>query len=202
MSDYIPPSDKDFLEWHDNATAHAKDVGACISAADLAQLEADNADLHSAFSDAALKDTEHKQAVAHKTVVRSRSEGNARPIMRRVKAHAEFTPALSALLRLQGPAYTINLATLKPKLVGLDHTDGEIEITSPKGKTDGIHLYCQREGDTGWVLLGFISAFPYFDRRPLLQPGKPELRRYTAVYVVKNQEVGQFSDEVVINCAP
>jgi hypothetical protein len=52
------------------------------------------------------------------------------------------------------------------------------------------------------VLLSFANISPYTDRRPLLEPGKPELRRYCAVYVQKYQEVGQFSDEVVVNCAP
>jgi hypothetical protein len=42
----------------------------------------------------------------------------------------------------------------------------------------------------------------YVDNRPLLAAGKPELRRYTVVYVVKDQEVGNFSDELVVSCAP
>lgn len=30
--------------------------------------------------------------------------------------------------------------------------------------------------------------------------GKPELRHYKAVYVLNDQEVGNFSDEVIVNC--
>jgi len=40
------------------------------------------------------------------------------------------------------------------------------------------------------------------DNRPLLQPGKQELRCYTAIYMLKDKEVGQFSNDLVINCAP
>ena len=36
----------------------------------------------------------------------------------------------------------------------------------------------------------------------MLAPGKPELREYKAVYVVSDAEIGLFSDEVVVNCAP
>ena len=32
--------------------------------------------------------------------------------------------------------------------------------------------------------------------------GKPELREYKAVYVLSDAEIGLFSDEVVVNCAP
>jgi len=31
---------------------------------------------------------------------------------------------------------------------------------------------------------------------------KPELREYKAVYVLNDAEIGFFSDEVVVNCAP
>ena len=36
----------------------------------------------------------------------------------------------------------------------------------------------------------------------LLQIGKPELRRYTAVFMLKDKEIGQYTDDLVINCAP
>jgi len=34
----------------------------------------------------------------------------------------------------------------------------------------------------------------------LLVPGKPEVREYT--YVSADEEIAQFSDDVVITCAP
>ena len=52
------------------------------------------------------------------------------------------------------------------------------------------------------VLLGRATVSPFLDNRPLLQTGKPELRRYTAVFMLKDQEIGQYSDDLVINCAP
>jgi hypothetical protein len=36
----------------------------------------------------------------------------------------------------------------------------------------------------------------------LLVPGKPELREHKAVFVIGDQEVSQFSDEITVNCAP
>ena len=51
---------------------------------------------------------------------------------------------------------------------------------------------------------------PYTDERPLLVAGKPELREglasrlreYKAVRILADAEIGLFSDEIVVNCAP
>jgi len=36
----------------------------------------------------------------------------------------------------------------------------------------------------------------------MLEASKPELRRYCAVYVKRDKEIGHFSNEVEIACAP
>jgi hypothetical protein len=87
-------------------------------------------------------------------------------------------------------------------LTGIDQTDGRVILSYTKFNSDGVNIYCQRENDTDWVLLVRATKLPYIDNRPLLHIGKPELRRYTAVYMLKDQEIGKFSDDLVINCAP
>ena len=62
----------------------------------------------------------------------------------------------------------------------------------------------------GEILLDKSPSIPLFQRGKvnsyalalLLQTGKPELRRYTAVFMLKDQEMGQCSDDLVINYAP
>ncbi|WP_295455884.1 hypothetical protein [uncultured Thiodictyon sp.] len=202
-SDYVPPSDADFLRLLDKFLARAKEAGDCLLPEDLAQLQTGAAELHAGVAEADQSATAHKNAVARKKDIRDRVERNFRAVGRRIKAHAKYTPALGALMGLEGADYTPKPATAKPSLSGLDLSDGEIQIDFTKGPmSDAIHLYCQREGDTGWVLLGLANVSPFIDRRPLLVPGKPELRRYTAVYVKNYKEFGQFSDEIVVNCAP
>src|SRR5438093_5592754 len=56
------------------------------------------------------------------------------------------------------------------------------------------------------------AATPYLDTRlpsigsaeegPLKVAGKPEIREYKAMFVVGDQEIGIFSHELVVNCAP
>jgi len=36
----------------------------------------------------------------------------------------------------------------------------------------------------------------------MLVAGKPELRQYKAIFVVGDQEVSEFSDDISVNCAP
>lgn len=65
-----------------------------------------------------------------------------------------------------------------------------------------MNIYSQRDGDTDFKLLGRDSHPPFVDTRPLLVAGKPELRQYRAIFVVGDQEVSQFSDNLTINCSP
>lgn len=71
-----------------------------------------------------------------------------------------------------------------------------------KSKSDGVNLYSQRDGEAGFGFLARDASSPYVDNRPLLVPGKPEVRRYKAVYVLNDQETGQFSDEVTVTSRP
>jgi fibronectin type 3 domain-containing protein len=77
-----------------------------------------------------------------------------------------------------------------------------VVLSYQKTKSDGINIYAQRDNEAEFVFLARDTQTRYVDNRPLLAAGKPELRRYTVVYVVKDQEVGNFSDELVVSCAP
>jgi hypothetical protein len=93
-------------------------------------------------------------------------------------------------------------ATLKPVITASDLTGGVVEISFVKGDSDGINIYRKREGDADYVLIGRDNSPPFRDETPLAVPGKAELRTYAVVYVKKDAEIGQFSDDVVISCAP
>jgi hypothetical protein len=90
----------------------------------------------------------------------------------------------------------------QPVLVANPLPHGPVEVAFNKGKADGVNIYCQREGDTGFVFLARDTASPYVDNRPLLQAGKPEVRKYRAIYVVNDAETGIPSDDVTAVCQP
>ena len=119
--------------------------------------------------------------------------------------HHSITPflvALGSLLGIEGPQDTTDLTTSKPTLAGADQTGGVVELDFDKSISDGVNIYAKRDGDADFVFLARDTASPYIDNRPLLVATKPELREYKAVYVLSDAEIGLFSDEVVVNCAP
>lgn len=79
---------------------------------------------------------------------------------------------------------------------------GVVEIDFNLANSEGVNIYSRRDGDGDFKFLARDTVPPYVDNRPLLAAGKPELREYKAVYVVSDAEIGLFSDEVVVNCAP
>jgi hypothetical protein len=127
------------------------------------------------------------------------------PMCRRVKLHPDFTPAVAATLGLDSPSTapkTLDLHNATPSLTAVDKGEGKIEVRFTRYNSNGIALYSKRADDTDWALVGRATISPFLDIRPMLEPLKPELRRYCAVYVRKDQEIGNFSDEVEIACAP
>ena len=79
---------------------------------------------------------------------------------------------------------------------------GVVEVDFDKGISDRVNIYAKRDGDADFVFLARDTASPYIDNRPVLALGKPEPREYKALYVQSDAEIGLFSDEVVVNCAP
>ena len=199
-STFIPQSDHDFLIWMEHFIANlTPDLS---TAADLAALKAAFEVFSSKITQSTAAAASAKQATAEKNDSRDNSESLIRAMAKQIKARNDYTDGLGAQLGIVGPEHLFDLTTAHPDLTGIDQTSGRVIIYFTKANSDGVNIYSQRENDTDWVLLIRATTSPYIDNRPLLQIGKPELRRYTAVYMLKDQEIGQFSDDLVITCAP
>lgn len=203
-SDFIPANDADLLAWLDNfmAQAVARPAETSLPAAQLEALQAATADYRA-------KLTAHNQAQAtarhaseSKKASRAEVVGISRAAARQVRAGMGYTEATGFLLGIVGAEDSTDVASLKPVLSGQDQTGGVVVLSFPKGRTDGVNIYLFDSATQKYVFLARDTVSPYVDNRPLIEPGKPEIRRYTAVYVVADEEVGQFSDELVMTCAP
>ncbi len=200
-SNFIPASDHDFLVWFDHfITNLTQDFG--VSESDLNALKAANTNVHAKSTHTSDTVALAKQATAEKNDSRQRAEAMIRAEVRRIKARTDYTEDLGAQLGIVGPKHLFDLATSHPDLSGIDQTGGLVALSFTKYNSDGVNVYCQRDNDADWVLIGRATISPYLDNRPLLVTGKPELRRYTAVYMLKDKETGQYSDDIVVNCAP
>ena len=200
-SNFIPGPDHDFLVWFEHFIAHLTTENG-VSASDLAALKAACTDFQAKTTQASDAAAAAKQATQDKNASRDAAESLIRAEARRIKARSDYTEGQGAQLGIVGPEDTFDLSATHPDLSGSDQTGGLVALNFSKYKSDGINVYCQRETDVDWVLLGRATISPFMDKRSLLQIGKPELRRYTAVYMLKDQEIGQYSDDLVINCAP
>lgn len=200
-TNFIPNSDDACLTWHDNLlTKLVPEDG--LPEASINDLKAVNADLHTKLANACAAQASSKEATSAKMSSRRTLELVTRSAVRLIKASPHYTEDKGFRLGVVGPEVIMGLNTASPDLTAEDKTGGTVVLSFTKRRSDGVNIYCQREGDSDWVILGRATASPYQDNRPLLQTGKPELRRYTAVYMKRDQEIGSFSADQVVNCAP
>lgn len=203
-SDFLPPRDTDFRDWLAQLSTNlpASKAALNVADADLAALAVDAAEFQARLDALNAASAAYDAAAQAKKASRAGIEGRVRPLVRRLKAAAGYTDALGAALRVIGVEDTTDLSAAKPALAAMPQPRGAVELTFAKHKTDGINLYSQRDGEAGYTFLARDTASPYVDNRPLLVAGKPETRKYKAVYVVGDDEVGQFSDEVTAVAQP
>lgn len=118
-----------------------------------------------------------------------------------LKAHPNRTAESLADLGIgEGEGDSISPDDLKPALKAQARIDDKIEIAFKKQGQSAIRI--QREtGADKWTNAGDATSSPFIDETPS-PDGKPEKRRYRAVYLSKNQPVGQYSDIVTIVTTP
>ena len=105
---------------------------------------------------------------------------------------------MGELLRIEGAEDTTDLNAMKPNLTATDLGGGKIQLAYNKYKTNGVNIYSKREGEDDFSFLARSTVSPYVDNRPGANPGKAEIRKYKAVYVLGDNEIGQFSDQINI----
>ena len=201
--DCSPKKDGDFLTHlkflRDNAPAQ-KDV-LNISEADLATLTQDATLFEGKLTTFNAADAAYAQTSSDKQAVRAIVEARERAIIRRLKSASGYTDAIGQALKIIGSDDTTDMTTAKVDLSATVLAHG-VELDFTKLKSDGVNIYSKRDGDADYVFLAHDTISPYVDNRPLLAAGKPEVRRYKAIYVVGDDETGYFSDEVVVTVQP
>jgi hypothetical protein len=198
---FIPTADHDFLVWLDHFVGSVSpELG--LSESDVNALKAINEAYHAKTVTANNASALAKQAITDKNDCRQQAENLIRTVARRIKAGEGYSLSLGRQLGIEGAEVKSSLDDQAPVLSAVDKTGGTVLLSFNKYRSEGVNLYCQRENDSDWVLLGRATLSPFIDNRPLLLAGKPELRRYSAVFMQRDKEVGNFSAEEVITCAP
>ena len=203
-ADFIPKADHDLLVWMEHLISKFESSIADIAMTEheLSELKAEYSDFHAKIAAASDAQATAKQATANKNDSRQCAESTIRALVRRLKASSTYSEGQGIALGIVGHEISYDFTSAKPNLTALDHTGGIVTLSFNKYQSDGINIYCQRETDADWVLLGRATVPPFQDTRALLQVGKSEIRRYTAVYMQKDTEVSPYSDDLVISCIP
>ena len=168
----------------------------------MTMLAADNTALHAKMTAATLADAASKAAHTDLNAALATSQENARKLARRIKNSAPYTPALGAQLSLEGADDSQDMTQQAPTLDTTTKSGGMVEVGFYKLGAEGVHLYGQRDGDAAFSFLASETHTPYVDNRPLLVAGKPEIRRYKAVFFLGKAELGLESAVVEATARP
>ncbi len=199
-----PNPDNDYAAWYAtfNAGVIARQGTFGLTAPEVTQVTNDNTDIHTKLTNLGTATIAAAQAVADKRNSRTGTETRARALIRRLKAHPNYTPAIGQQLGIVGAEDTTDLTNSKPTLTGTALPHGVFELQFNKSKADGVNIYSKRDGDADFVFLARDTSSPYVDNRPCVVPGQPENRQYKAIYVQADGEIGQASDIVTLVCLP
>ena len=118
-------------------------------------------------------------------------------LVKRIKAHVNYTDAIGNDLGIIAPTQTIDVNSMQPDLkVILDA--GRPHIKCSKGYADAIDLYVDRKDGTGFTLIGRLLKLDYIDVVGL--PANTVLAEwsYKAMYVIGNDNVGLMSPLVSV----
>ncbi len=200
--DFMPKTQDGYLRWHDTLkTGVTATTPGCV-ATDVTMLAADNTAIHAKMTAAALADAASKAAHTELNAVISTSQENVRKLARRIKNSATYTPAIGAQLSIEGADDSQDMTQQAPTLDTTAKSGGIVEVDFNKLGAEGVHIYSQRDGDAAFSFLASETHTPYVDTRPLLTAGKPEIRRYKAVFFLGKAEIGLESAVVEATARP
>lgn len=200
----IPKGFLSYRDWHDRFKTAMAAVGASLgfTPAEVAQVGTDNTALHAKGTAQADAQVVAEQTTKDRDAAWADVDTRTRKFARRAKLSTAYTDAIGVQLGIEGVEDNFNPATAKPTLTGVAQPDGVVQLAFSKENTDGVNLYCQRDGEPDFTFLARDTSSPYVDNRPLMNTGKPEVRRYRCRYIIDDVEIGLPSDEIVVTAQP
>lgn len=120
-----------------------------------------------------------------------------RALVQRIKKSPGYTEAVGKDLGIIGAVETPETAP-KPTFKAVVQPNFGVRLDWVKGKLSGVTIQGKRAGDADWVTLGRDNYSPYVDERAPATPGVSEARQYRMRYLLRDDEVGEWSDVVSV----
>ncbi|MFO0574668.1 MAG: hypothetical protein U1A78_11780 [Polyangia bacterium] len=198
MPDYIPDSDAQLATWLKNYGSKLPNHKAALGIPDatIKAGQGSAAAITAAIEKNEQKRTEYQAQVAATNATKTGELASIRALNRLIKAQPGYTESIGRDLGIVAGLNSLAAETAKPTLRA-DAQPGLVRLRFSKEGFAGVNLYRERT-DGGWEFLGRDTQSPFEDRAPLAAAGQPEVRRYRAVYLHKDSEVGEPSDVVQV----
>lgn len=116
----------------------------------------------------------------------------------RIKKHPGCTPAIAQDLNIVGAAQAFDATTMKPVLT-LILDAGQPNVGWKKQGMEGIQIWVDRGDGKGFVFLAVDTVPDYRDTAALPAPGASAVWKYKAIYLLNDEQVGQWSDVASIS---
>ena len=189
-----------------------------VSAADIASLQADAEAFRHAIASTDSIQANARQWTAYKNLQRDGGvRVNPRPqlphlpvpardvapgivprliaLVSRLKTAHQYNEAIGHDLQIIGPEQRVTPDDWKPVL-DTRSVAGQPVIKWPKGDADAIEIWVDRSDEKGFGFLTIANSTRVPDNAPL--PATPVTWQYKAIYRVKDNRVGEWSDVVSI----
>ncbi|NOS91503.1 MAG: hypothetical protein HOP30_06250 [Cyclobacteriaceae bacterium] len=110
-------------------------------------------------------------------------------MVQRIKSNPAYTEAMGKDLGIIGATMVVDFNTLKPSLK-LVMKGGEVEVQWVRGEADAVYIEVDR-GNGVWQFLAVDAVPHYTDSLPITTHAT---WKYRAIYLIRDERVGQWSD--------
>jgi hypothetical protein len=137
------------------------------------------------------------KAVAARNAKGETFETSYRLTVKRAKLLPDVDPTIFKAFGWDGNEISkVDLDQAKPVITHIEVLPGEVHLDFVRRAFDGIDGEYSATGTGDWTKGEFDNRSPYEDKRPVKNPGQPEVRYYRFRYRYKGEPVGQYSDVV------
>lgn len=124
--------------------------------------------------------------------------GRIRLLVRSIKGNANYNETIGDVLRIIGEESEDNPTNWKP-ILKAEMQAGSPNIKWTKGGSSGIKLWVDRGDGQGFKFLAIDTIPDYLDKHTLPAQGQSALWKYQAIYLLKDEEVGEMSDVLEVS---
>lgn len=203
--DYLPHTDADFVIWLENFSnkigSHSASLG--ITPAEVTQFQTDATDASKKLTELLNTKTTLQSITQSKNalfgIIEKRVRDKAVILKRNPNYNVSIGEDLGVVPAATGLGKSISIDTQKPTFITLVLPD-MVRLDWVKGEFDGVVIQSKRAAETAFTFLDKDTRSPYEDTRKNLTPDVHEPRFYRMRYLLKDQEVGQWSDELKVFC--